>query len=315
MDKATFAVCQQHIKELSYTELKRLNHQVESLLSEDEVGQVLAKHENQISSCPHCHCRTLSKWGSTAQGRQRYLCRDCHKTFSTLTGTSLYRMKKPDKWLKYINCMILSTTLRAAAKTLGINLKTAFKWRHRLLKNPCAHQPTELVGIIEADETFVAESFKGSKKMPRESRKRGGEGRQEVPILLALDRSGSVNHHVLERDTKEEISFALKPLLTADSVLCTDGNLSYKSIVKELDFNIDHKRLIALDNQKVIDKIYHIQTLNNLTMRWKTWMKRFFGVGTAYLDNYIAWFIFMENKESNQNSYWLNEAIKSDQHS
>ena len=172
-----------------------------------------------------------------------------------------------------------------------------------------------LVGIIEADETFVAESFKGSKKMPRESRKRGGEGRQEVPILLALDRSGSVNHHVLERDTKEEISFALKPLLTADSVLCTDGNLSYKSIVKELDFNIDHKRLIALDNQKVIDKIYHIQTLNNLTMRWKTWMKRFFGVGTAYLDNYIAWFIFMENKESNQNSYWLNEAIKSAQHS
>ena len=73
------------------------------------------------------------------------------------------------------------------------------------------------------------------------------------------------------------------------------------------DLNMD--TAIALNNQKVIDKIYHIQTLNNLTMRWKTWMKRFFGVGTAYVDNYIAWFVFMENEKSNENSYWLNEAI------
>ncbi|MFT6903053.1 MAG: hypothetical protein ACJAXS_003274 [Colwellia sp.] len=44
-------------------------------------------------------------------------------------------------------------------------------------------------------------------------------------------------------------SFALgdvDALLLSGSVLCTDGNLSYKGIAKELD--IDHKRLIGLDN-------------------------------------------------------------------
>ena len=44
-------------------------------------------------------------------------------------------------------------------------------------------------------------------------------------------------------------------------------------------------------------------------MRWKTWMRGFWGVGIAYMDNYIAWFIFMENEESNKNRYLLNEAI------
>ncbi|MGB5446398.1 MAG: IS1595 family transposase [Psychromonas sp.] len=310
MSKVSFTVFQQSIEDLSYIELKRLNHQIEVQLSKNEVGQVLAKHENDISKCPHCSNCTLSRWGSTNQGKQRYRCKNCSKTFSTLTGTNLFRMKKPDKWLKYIECLCLSNSLRYAANLLNINLKTAFRWRHRLLKSPCAHKPTELVGIIEADETFVPESFKGSKKMPRESRKRGGGNPPKVPILLALDRNGAVSHYVLNQDTKEELSLALKPLLTPDSVLCTDGNLSYKSIVQELDFSIDHKRLIGLDKQKVIDKIYHIQTLNNFMMRWKTWMKRFFGVGTGYMEHYIAWFIFMENKESYKNKAWLNEALE-----
>ena len=100
MSKVTFTAFMESIEKLSYVELKRLNHQIESRLSKDEVGQVLAKHENEISNCPHCNSRSLSRWGSTSQGKQRYRCNGCHKTFSTLTGTSLFRMKKPDKWLK-----------------------------------------------------------------------------------------------------------------------------------------------------------------------------------------------------------------------
>ncbi|SGZ06101.1 IS1595 family transposase [Moritella viscosa] len=310
MSKVTFAAFQESIEDLSYVELKRLNHQIDFHLSKDEVGQILAKYENEISNCPHCNGHVLSRWGSTMQGKQRYRCNACHKTFSTLTGTSLFRMKIPGKWLKYIECMCLSNSLRYAANKLDINLKTAFRWRHRFLKSPSEHKPTELLGIIEADETFVPESFKGSKKMLRESRKRGGGNPPKVPILLALDRNGTISHQVLKRDTKEELSLALTPLLSPDSVLCTDGNLSYQSIVKELGFNIDHKRLISLDNQKVIDKIYHIQTLNNFMMRWKTWMKRFYGVGTGYMEHYIAWFIFMENKASCENKNWLNEALE-----
>ena len=80
-------------------------------------------------------------------------------------------------------------------------------------------------------------------------------------------------------------------------MLCTDGNLSYQTIVKNLPFELDHKRLIAIDNQRVIEGIYHIQTLNNWMMCWKQWLRQFNGVGTDYLDNYIAWFRQMDQSQ------------------
>lgn len=44
-------------------------------------------------------------------------------------------------------------------------------------------------------------------------------------------------------------------------MLCTDGNLSYKGIAKELD--VDHKRLIGNDNQRVIDTL-NIASVDNI---------------------------------------------------
>jgi transposase-like protein len=130
---------------------------------------------------------------------------------------------------------------------------------------------------------------------------------KRVPIFIALDRSGAVSHKVLDRNTKENIQAQLKLLLSSGSVLCTDGNLSYKSIAKELD--IDHKRLIGLDNQRVIDGIYHIQTLNNYMKRWKDWLKRFNGIGTDYIENYLSWFRFMENNTEYSDQTWIKEAL------
>ena len=52
--------------------------------------------------------------------------------------------------------------------------------------------------------------------------------------------------------------------------------------------DITHHRLIALDGNRVIGKEYHIQNVNGYTGRLKTWMGRFNGVGTAYLENYLG---------------------------
>ena len=35
--------------------------------------------------------------------------------------------------------------------------------------------------------------------------------------------------------------------------------------------------------------IYHIQSVNNYDSRLKTWMRRFNGVATKYLDSYLGW--------------------------
>lgn len=288
-------------------QLKKLRHEVESNISNNQVGQAIADHEETISHCPHCDSHELNRWGMTKQGIQRFKCKSCFKTFNALADSPLYRMKKAEKWIEYTKLMWEGVSLRKSAKALNITLRTSFRWRHMFIKAPASFNPSELTGVIEADETFLPESFKGKRKIERKSRKRGGGRIKLVPIFIALDRSGVVSHKVLERNTKENIQAQLKPLLSSGTVLCTDGNLSYKGITEELD--VDHKRLIELDNQRVIDGVYHIQTLNNYMKRWKGWLKRFNGIGTGYIENYLSWFRFMEDNKEYSDQTWIKEAL------
>jgi transposase-like protein len=296
-----------NVNHLDYSQLKKLRHEVELNIANNQVGQAIADHEETISHCIHCHSHELNRWGMTKQGIQRFRCKSCKKTFNALADSSLYHMKKPEKWIEYTKLMWDGVSLRKSAKILDISLRTSFHWRHQFLKSPAHFQPSGLHGVIEADECFLPESYKGKRKINRLSRKRGGGKTNKIPIFIALERSGTVSHKVLERDTKESIQAALTPLLTSGSVLCTDGNLSYKGIVKNLE--IDHKRLIGLDNQRIIDGIYHIQTLNNYIKRWKGWLKRFNGVGTAYIENYLSWFRFMEGNAEHSDQTWIKEAL------
>ena len=297
----------QQLNSLNYTQLKQLRHNTETQISSNVVGQTISDREEKLTTCPHCDSHQLNRWGMTRQGIQRYRCKACSKTFNALSGTPLYRMRKPEKWLQYTQLMWDGKSLRKAAAELDINLKTSFRWRHAFLKNPHDQGCPKLTGIIEADETFVPESFKGKRKMPRPSRKRGGGQTVKVPVSLALDRIGDIAHKVLKHDSKSEIEAAIKPLIKSGSVLCTDGNLSYKSIATDLA--IDHRSLVGLDNIRVIDDVYHIQTLNNYTMRWKSWMVKFHGVGTAYLENYLSWFRFMEQHKQHVEEDFVRAAL------
>ena len=96
-------------------------------------------------------------------------------------------MQHPETWNR--ESMTQSTTLRAIAKACGITLKTSFNWRHRFPEVLENDQSDELGEIIELDETFFRESFKGQKKeLPRPARKRG-EGKKDdcrkIPVMVA----------------------------------------------------------------------------------------------------------------------------------
>lgn len=65
-----------------------------------------------------------------------------------------------------------------------------------------------------------------------------------------------------------------------------------------------HKRLIANAHHRVEEDVFHIQTLNNYVSRWRGWTAKFHGVGTAYMENYLAWFRVV-NQELNTARAWL----------
>jgi transposase-like protein len=208
-----------------------------------------------------------------------------------------------DVWVEYAKCMILGFSIRKSAKACDVSVKTSFYMRHRLLDAVREYQGIGNVsGIVEMDETFLPESFKGNHKkskfvMPRKSRKRGKEVKkrgissEQVCISTAIDRSNNI---VMEMVTKGRIKTVdLERLyvghLNTESVICTD---SHKNYIQFADKHVSEHIKIASGKHK--NGIYHIAHINSLHSSFKRWMKPFNGVATKYLANYLHWFKWLQ---------------------
>ena len=135
----------------------------------------------ESQGCPHCAGREIVGWGRS-DGLLRFRCKSCGRTFNALTKTPMAHLRKKERWLDHAQAMIEGMSLARTAKLCGVHPTTAFRWRHRFLRAPADDKPRTLSGIVEADETFILESFKGRwSDLPRKARKRGGTARHPGP--------------------------------------------------------------------------------------------------------------------------------------
>lgn len=245
-------------------------------------------------ACRHCAAEGVVKNGS-ANGLQRYKCRGCRRTFNALTGTPLARLRMKGKWLEQTAALRDGLSLTQVTERMNISRHTAFRWRHRFLALPKTVQAQALVGIAEADETYFLRSNKGQRKgLLRAPRKRGGKAakrglsKEQVPVLVARDRSGSTADFILEADDKAHVAAALKPILPKDTILCTDGSSTLAAAAKVL--GVTHRPVNLSAGIRVVARVYHVQNVNAYDSRLKDWIRRFKGVATRYLDSYLGWF-------------------------
>lgn len=70
-----------------------------------------------------------------------------------------------------------------------------------------------------------------------------------------------------------------------DAVLCTDGSVLLASAARALD--IEHQPVNVSKGQRVRGA-WHVQNVNAYHSRFKQWMRRFCGVATSYLPNYLG---------------------------
>jgi transposase-like protein len=152
---------------------------VAALAAKGSTAEVISLIETRFAAAPCCgHCKSeaFGTWGR-ASALKRYKCRDCKRTFNALTGTPLAQLHRRDAWLDYARALVAGLSLRKAAALAGVCLETSFRWRHRFLKSAKDKRPSAVTGIVEADETFILKSAKGSRKLVgRKHRKRGGKG-------------------------------------------------------------------------------------------------------------------------------------------
>lgn len=257
-------------------------------------------------SCPHCKSLKVRANG-TLKGVQRYLCNSCSKNFSETTGKFWYCLKKKDAINKYLYCLLSGYSIRKSAKETGISIQTSFDWRHKLLSSFSSVEVAEFEGIVESDDLVFPYSEKGSRRLDRPAKKRGrsnskrGMGDDKVSVVATCDRTGNKDFKVVSkgRVSKKDIDKALKGKLEKSSILCTDSHRSYSAFAKSQD--IEHRKFNASKGQKAVNKVYHVQNVNNMDSRLRKFMGSFNGVATKYLQNYLNWFLVLEKIKSSTN--------------
>ena len=291
------------IKKLSSQDLLKLKREIWGYT---DVSATLSEYTEELRFangrvCPICGSIHIVRNGHRADGKQRFVCKDCGRSFVINTNAITAGTRKNfDIWQRYIDCMMNGFSIRKTAEICEISNYTAFLWRHKILDALQNMQDEVMLnGIVEADETFFAVSYKGNHKhsktfvMPRKAHRRGssihtrGLSKEQVCVLCAVNRNGLSYAKVgkLGKVSQECVELAFKNRIKKSSILCTDKEKSYRKFSDNMGLP-----LIQLDTGKSKKGIYHIQHINNYHSRLKDFIKPFNGVSTKYLNNYLVWY-------------------------
>jgi transposase-like protein len=315
MDRPQFELFKAQVAAATAGQILELEDFIEHISTNRFTEMALARRSKETlrrRTCPHCQGNNIVLYGKDQNGRQRFKCRGCRRSYNILTGTPMARARMPEKWLKYLGCMTEHMSVRKiVASGIGIHQVTAWRWRHRFLQAAANDNAAILSGVIEADKTIFPQSFKGSRgwKMgePPANRAARQSGRgvaqlglphDQVLVLTALDNSGGVFQAILKSRT--DIEVALEGRIAAGSVLCSDGSAAYVTVANNAES--EHYRVfvpvstlhavnikpVAMPEEKPrwlgLGRVNHLQLglqyLINEQCR---------GVATKYLRTYLGW--------------------------
>ena len=159
-----------------------------------------------------------------------------------------------------------------------------------------------LTGIVEADETCVPESRKGARNLERKAQRRGGKASrrglsdEQVPVLVAADRSGATVSAVLPAVNADTLREVIAPVVDEDIVLVTDGHRACPRCAAAIGA---HHEALNLSRSERVRGAFHIQiaadpVVNNRHSRLQDFFRRYRGVATRYLNNDLRWFQRLE---------------------
>lgn len=252
--------------------------------------------------CVHCSGSRVQRWG-TFSGRQRYRCTSCLRTFSDLTGTPLAYCKYPECWRAFTACVRETLSVRACGRRLGIHKDTAWRWRHRLLRALLSSEEVLLTGVVEIDAPQFHRCEKGSRHLARPPFARGvrglDSGRERVSVLLGLDAQGTVRAEVapplwmLSGSLVEEI--LRKHCEAVETILATRR---WSRLLLRF-CSATGARHHVIDEVRPVGRPLPPGSAHAYQRRLRSWLRRFRGVATRYLDHYLCWHRFQEANLAN----------------
>lgn len=278
-------------------ELERIKKVVDNLITVKE-NKKLTNQQYQIKylnvACPRCKSSNIKRNGHK-NGTQRYLCKDCNKSFSITTNTILNHTKiKYWQLMKMIKCILNNMPLSNISKEIKLSQTDTYYLEIKIfnaLDN--AYNDIILKGVVQADEKYFRLNFKGTKKskMPRKSKQSGsqnlkiGTNKELSCVVVAIDENDNLIIKVVGNGpaSTEMIEKALNGKIEPNSILVTDSKSSYIKFA-------EHNNLILKQIPDGLHKTkdgYSIGEVNEITSELETYInsiKR--GVSTKHLQQY-----------------------------
>ncbi|QVK17812.1 IS1595 family transposase [Mycoplasmatota bacterium] len=281
-----------------------------SIKNYEDVFSFIMSFNNPIESksdiclnCPHCGSVEFVKNGKTNKGIQRYICRECNKSFCDTSNTLLYRSRcTEDIWLKFIDCEISGLSLKETAYYNNLSITTCFYMRHKLYKAIRNLKMKEtLSSKVELDCIYTKINLKGTKpsNMPRHSKKRGntsaysGISHHKVCIVAAIDENDNmlleiagVGSESMEKYTKYTDKFMDTTLIISDSKPCI------QQFANNLGVKNDKVPVIANKKRYTTNLGNSLGDINQLATGITKIIKNSHGVSIRHLQDYLSFYLY-----------------------
>jgi len=245
-------------------------------------------------SCPRCRSDRTVKNGSYG-AFQRYLCKNCDRTFNDKTGTIFAHSKVAlRKWLFSIYAFLrFNTSLRQLQREIDVTYKTMHRRVERFTRALDAPQ-LDLVGPVEIDEVYVSAGLKGRER-DQPSRSRGlstrGRGSYEgdkPPVFTIVDR-GTGQRYVVPAKSADESTVRL---LLADHeeeslTVYTDGFRAYDTLEDDDEFTREY---VVHGDGEYADGDVHVNTCESHASLARRWLSPHRGVSKDKLTQYLRAF-------------------------
>lgn len=278
------------VHQLSEAQAEKAVTAIDLIIAQDD------RDDSKVTSCPHCGGADLVKNG-VKSGKQRHKCKRCGVSFVYTTNTSIQKSRYGEAvWKQVISDTIEGVSLEKTAEEIGFSHTTAFNFRHKILSALEEYEkqtPTVLQGVCEIDDTYVLESYKGTKLEEgfwRKPRKHGavaekrGISNEYVSVQAGVERSGSIFTKTVNRATpgSKDVKEAFEGHIAGETLVLCDGAKSYGALKDICEVHS------IVQNES--GDFSHINNVNGYHSFIKQRYNEYRGVATKYLNRYNALF-------------------------
>ena len=244
--------------------------------------------------CPRCRAESVIRYGSY-RVFQRYLCKDCDRTFNDQTGTVFeHSPVELRKWFLAVYTYIrLNTSLRQLDAEIDVSYKTIYRRVQRFLRALDAPR-IHLKGPVEIDEFYVKAGLKGrerdqpSRSRGLSTRGRGTYAEDKLPVFILADR-GSSERHVIpaQAATESTIRLLLDNRQQESLTVYTDGFRAYEPLDEDDAFTRDY---VVHGDGEYVDGDVHVNTCESHASLARRWLSPHRGVSKNRLTPYLRAF-------------------------